>query len=132
MHGLTQEQINDIPNWNGVKLLNIFERYSDRKYIIGLQNASGVAHKDESDSDVLALHDSCDILEKEVLKRAPGKANRDLLRGLEADSNYIAHDSAWRTRALGIPNNGKNDSEIQQIKDDFMTKREQLESKLKD
>lgn len=127
MKGLTQEQINNLKNLDNIKLLNLLEGYSDREYLIDLQNASGIAHKDISDPDVKALKDSVIAIREEIKKRIQGQSNIAILDNDLLLSKQIAHNSACRARALGIPDISKSESEIKQIKANYNTIRTNLE-----
>lgn len=116
MHGLSPEQLKELNKWPDARLIDAFEGYSDRVYLIGLQDASGIPHKGISDPDVVSLITTYDALKAELQKRLK-LANKELATTLEGHSRAIAHRSA--RGVVGVPDDEKSDAQIAQAKDDY-------------
>ena len=125
---LSQNEIKDIPNWSGEKLLDQLEYFSDYKNLIDAQNASGIANKSTADKDVRKLHNDYDVIKTEIFKRLQSVNDREALAQMEDYSNAIALHSA--RGALGIPDDGKTENDMQTIKNNYNTNRMEIISKL--
>ena len=131
MKRLTTEELKNLTNVSDYKLLNMLERWSDRKYLIGIQNDNGINHKSLADPDVQKLHDDYDAIEVEVKVRFSEKGINVLNIGTLLDlTNQIALDGAIKAQALGIPSTGLSESELEQVKDDYNNVRGSIEFNL--
>ncbi|MHA2264276.1 MAG: hypothetical protein ACXAEN_17925 [Candidatus Thorarchaeota archaeon] len=126
MRGLSDAELANLDQWDNLRLINAFARYSDRAYLMALQDASGIANKSNSDPDVATLIKTRDTIRKELEQRL--KANKSLATTFESYKNAIAHHSAWRARALGIPDDEKSTAEIVQIKSNIDVAYAQIET----
>jgi hypothetical protein len=125
MRGLSDAELKELGTWDRKRLLNTWEGYSDRAYLIALQDASGVANKSNADRDVRGVIKTRDALKKEIERRLP--TSNQLIVLLEGYSNAIAHHSAFTALALGIPSDEKNESQIGVVKNDYIFMRGQVD-----
>lgn len=129
MHGLSPEELKSLNKWPDSRVIDAFEGYGDRVYLMALQDASGVKHKSATDPDVASLVDTYEKLKAELGKRLK-LASKALAGTLEDCTRMIAHNTAYRSGALGIPNDEKSNAEIVQAKTDYNSTYVQIETAL--
>ena len=125
-YSLKKPELDSIPEWTNEKLLDQVEYFGDYKTLIETQNANGVAHKDDTDSDVVKLKSDYEAVRKELVERLKNQMEVDLLAEVESGSNQIALISASRAGALGIPAHGNTPTQVVNVKTQYKSDRQDL------
>ena len=115
MKPLDDATIAELPTWAGDKLFWRFELTSDRRKVMQVQDAFGVAHKDLTDPDIAQMEVEYDALKVEIMDRI-GNRYKKGLDDFELHSNQLALNTACRAGALGLPAPTETDIELVQLK----------------
>ena len=125
-YSLTQDELDEIPKWTNEKLLDQVEYFGDYKTLIETQDANGIAHKDDTDPDVVKMRNDYKAVRDELISRLKSQQEIDLLAEVESGSNQIALIGASRAGALGIPAHGNTPSQVTNVKTQYKSDREDL------
>jgi len=112
---LDPTQLTNLLGGDGETLYWRFELVSDRLALMEVQDAFGVAHKDDSDPDIAALMAEYDTVRAELMDRI-GKQHKKDLDTFESYSNRLCIITAGQAGALGIPFPTDTDEEIAALK----------------
>jgi hypothetical protein len=109
-----------LSSWDGAKLFWRFELISDRRKLMQVQDAFGVANKSTDDPDVAQMEVEYNALRAEILDRV-GNKHKKTLDDFELYSNSVVLNTAGRAGALGIPAPTETDIELVALKGDLNT-----------
>lgn len=123
---LKKDELAQISKWTNEKLLDQVEYFGDYKTLIEMQDANGIAHKDDTDPDVVKMKSDYKSVRDELLSRLTTPQEIALLAAVEDGSNQIALLTASNAKALGIPAYDTTPGQVVSIKAQYNSNREDL------